>query len=61
MAAKRIGRQTMAFAHPPALYSFANSVGKKEGEGPLGECFDYIAEDDTFGQSSWEKAEQTMQ
>ena len=58
---KKLGRQTLAFSHPPAIYSFANSVGKKEGEGPLAECFDYIAGDDTFGQSSWEKAEQTMQ
>jgi len=38
-----------------------NCVGKKEGKGPLGPCFDYIDGDDSFGQSSWEKAEQTMQ
>ena len=43
------------------MLGYANAVGKKEGEGPLRTCFDYIAEDDTFGQSSWEKAEQTMQ
>lgn len=61
MPTKKFGRQTLCFSNPPALYSFANSVGKKEGEGPLAECFDYIAEDDSFGQSSWEKAEQTMQ
>ena len=61
MPVKRLGRQTLAFSEPPAVHGWANSVGKKEGEGPLGECFDYIAEDDTFGQSSWEKAEQTMQ
>ena len=35
-------------------------MGKKEGEGPLKECFDYISEDSYFGQSTWEKAESEM-
>ena len=61
MPLKRLGRQTLAFSAPPAVLGYANAVGKKEGEGPLRACFDYIAEDDSFGQSSWEKAEQTMQ
>lgn len=61
MPLKHLGRQTLAFSEPPVMLGYANAVGKKEGEGPLRTCFDYIAEDDTFGQSSWEKAEQTMQ
>ena len=61
MNTKRLGRQTIVFSVPPVLLSYANCVGKKEGEGPLSACFDYITEDDTFGQSSWEKAEQVMQ
>ena len=36
-------------------------VGKKEGEGPLGNCFDMICEDDKFGQENWEKAESQLQ
>ncbi len=35
-------------------------VGKKEGEGPLSERFDYISTDSYFGEKSWEKAESTM-
>ena len=34
--------------------------GKKEGEGPLKRCFDYISPDAWFGEKSWEKAESTM-
>ena len=61
MPLKRLGRQTLSFSAPSAVLGYANAVGKKEGEGPLRACFAYIAEDDSFGQSSWEKAEQTMQ
>ena len=61
MATKRLGRQTVCFPHPPSLLGYANCVGKKEGEGPLSACFDYITQDDALGQSSWEKAEQQMQ
>ena len=61
MGSKLPGGQTLTFFSPPCVLSYANSVGKKEGEGPLSACFDYIAQDDSFGQSSWEKAEQAMQ
>ena len=61
MSTKKLGAQTAALAHPPSLIGRANVVGKKEGEGPLAAFFDYIAPDDSFGQSSWEKAESTMQ
>jgi len=61
MSIKKLGRRSMAFSAPPALISWGNCVGKKEGEGPLAACFDYIDGDDSFGQISWEKAEQAMQ
>ncbi len=32
-------------------------VGKKEGEGPLKEKFDYVYEDGSAGEKTWEKAE----
>ena len=32
---KRLGRQTVALAHPPSVLSFANIGGKFEGQGPL--------------------------
>ena len=39
------------------ILSFAAAVGKKEGEGPLKNRFDYIDTDDRFGMETWEKAE----
>ena len=39
------------------VLSFAAAVGKKEGEGPLKNRFDYIDKDDRFGMPAWEMAE----
>ena len=61
MSIQKLGRQTAAFSSPPSLAGWASVVGKKEGEGPLSASFDHIGRDDTFGESSWEKAESTMQ
>ena len=55
------GRQSMEFSEPPSILSYAAVVGKKEGEGPLRECFDQISEDSRFGQDTWEKAESELQ
>ena len=44
------GKQSICFETPPYIVSSASIVGKKEGEGPLGACFDLIGEDDKFGQ-----------
>lgn len=43
------------------ILSCASAVGKKEREGPLGECFDLSDDQDRFGQKTWEKAESEMQ
>ncbi len=61
MTTKKLGSQTAALANPPSFAGHANVVGKMEGEGPLADSFDYIAADDTFGESSWEKSESAMQ
>ena len=61
MTTKKLGRQTVAFAAPPAIAGYGSVVGKKEGEGPLSESFDLINQDDSFGERSWEKAESAMQ
>ncbi len=45
---------------PPRVLSYASVVGKKEGEGPLSRDFDYISNDNTFGEQTWEKAESRM-
>ena len=60
MAEKRIGLQTIALPSRPALCACASFVGKKEGEGPLGEAFDYVAKDELYGQNSFEQAEKKM-
>ncbi len=61
METKRIGTRTIAFSSPPVLIGSASVAGKKEGEGPLGDSFDYVAQDTTMGEKSWEKAESRMQ
>ena len=57
----RTGRSTVIFEEPPAIAASSSTVGKKEGEGPLREDFDYILEDDAYGEESWEKAESKLQ
>ena len=61
MPTKKLGNQTVAFAHPPAIIGHANIVGKQEGDGPLADSFDHIEQDDTFGEKTWEKSESAMQ
>ena len=58
---KRIGKRTLALKNRPYLLGHAAAVGKKEGEGPLGERFDYVAKNDRMGQRSWELAESELQ
>lgn len=40
---------------------FAAVDAKKEKEGPLADYFDYLSEDSSFGEKTWEKAETLMQ
>ena len=57
---KKTGRQTLRLQDAPSIVSFASVVGQKEGEGPIGHCFDKICLDAYFGEKSWEKAESSM-
>lgn len=59
--AKLIKDGTISTDTLPSVSSFAAAVGKMEGEGPLADCFDYIAEDVTLGENSWEKSESKLQ
>lgn len=45
----------------PRIISFSSVVGSKEGQGPLGGCFDEVIEDSHFGEDTWEKAESKFQ
>lgn len=58
---KKIGVGVYQFSNRPWIKSFGAVVGKKEGEGPLGDCFDIIHDDTTLGEETWEKAESQMQ
>ena len=49
------------FVNPPSVIACASVVGKKEYEGPLGECFDMHCDDDRFGMDTWEKSESESQ
>ena len=61
METQRLGERTITFSAPPAMIGFASVAGKKEGEGPLGNSFDYVAQDTTMSEKTWEKAESRMQ
>ena len=58
---KRIGRYTIEIENNVTIHSSAGIAGKKESEGPLGQYFDKTYQDNKLGQSSWEKAESTLQ
>lgn len=57
MGHKRLGRQTVRLENGVGIIAAASMVGQKEGEGPLGQCFDQVVQDSMFGEDSWEKAE----
>ena len=52
---------TLFFKQPPSIAGFAAVGGKKEGEGPLRECFDLLFEDNSLGEPTWEKSESSLQ
>ena len=56
-----LGTSSVSFKNPVFIQSCASIVGQKEGEGPLGSCFDKVCEDPLFGTDTWEAAESTMQ
>ncbi|MCL2087047.1 MAG: stage V sporulation protein AD [Oscillospiraceae bacterium] len=56
-----LSKGTIELQSAPSIKSFAAAVGKKEGEGPLKNSFDYIADDITLGGKSFEKSEGLLQ
>jgi len=54
---KRLGKKTVALTSTPHIINTASIVGKKEGEGPLAKFFDFILEDEYWGEKSFEKTE----
>ncbi len=51
----------LKFSGGAAIVCAASVVGKREYDGPLGDCFDLHDATDKFGMKSWERAESEMQ
>ena len=54
------GKRTLLFPDAPRVTAAASIVSETEGRGPLGERFDYVLQDDTWGEDSFERAECRM-
>lgn len=59
-AENRVGYQTVEYRNKPLIVASACAVGPREGEGPLGEKFDLVAQSPEFGQESYEQAEAAL-
>ena len=59
--AERLSRGAFRLTHPVYIQGSASVVGDKEGQGPLGRCFDLIVKDSHFGCETWEQAESRFQ
>ncbi len=60
MMKNRIGKQTFLFNARPEIVGAGSVVGVKEGQGPLGEYFDIVLKEDSYGEKTWEKSEIKM-
>lgn len=58
---ERRGKHTISLSGRPTILGYASVVGKKEGEGPLGDLFDQVFTDTRLGEKTWEKAESRLQ
>lgn len=52
--------QTVKFKNKPIIIGSYSIVGPKEGKGSFGPYFNYVVNDDSFGEDSYEKAEKKM-
>ncbi len=57
----RKGENSIFLENTPSILAWVAVGGSKEGEGPLGESFDYLDSDGYFGEKTWELAESRMQ
>lgn len=57
---KYLFNQTIFFKSKPKIIGNFSVVGPKEGQGPFGNFFDMVLENDRFGESTFEKAERKM-
>jgi len=59
--AEFLARGAFRMETPVKIKGFAAVAGEKEGQGPLGLCFDRVVEDSHFGMDTWEQAESRFQ
>lgn len=57
---KRIGGRTVALQSRPGVVGWASVAGPKEKQGPFGQKFDRVTQDELDGQQSFEAAERHM-
>ena len=57
---RKLGSQTIEFTNCPGIIGNYTIVGEKEGEGNFKDYFDYVLNDDTFGEKSYELAERKL-
>lgn len=60
MKTKRVGKQSAVLPSKPVILAGGSVAGLDEAKGPLGKYFDYLLEEDLFGEDSWEKCERKM-
>lgn len=53
----KVGKQSITFNSPVAIKGYFSSATKKEGDGPVGEYFDVVYQDEYIDAKSWEEAE----
>ncbi|MDD3338332.1 MAG: stage V sporulation protein AD [Lachnospiraceae bacterium] len=56
-----LGKQSIKLDTKVYIMGAGSAVGPKEGEGPLGACFDHVFEDPMAQADSWEEAESELQ
>jgi stage V sporulation protein AD len=56
----RTGQKTVKFTKPPVLLSTGSVAGQHEKDGPYGDKFDVIIDDDLWGEKTYELAERKM-
>lgn len=57
----KAGKSTVILDCDVSISAYASAVGKKEGETPFADLFDYVDVDDMFGQENFELGESAMQ
>ena len=58
---EKMARACFKLTTPPSITAFSAVGGKKENEGPLGNCFDKINDDPYFSTETYEQGESQLQ